>query len=198
MRSPTIVLTIVVLFLVFASGCSSKTNVRYITGDVISRPSPSEMNAPQNTQPTSGPVEIMDDVRVRKESEVVATVTTSQEEITSSIQCDREKVDLGYKACHNTTNGMVKVILRNVGYDYITGLLFNINVDGKPNYESTDKGIGVMEYVEYILDLPRWNRKYGSTDRIIIIPLTKTAEGEKACPNVALLLEPQSSCTKYL
>ena len=193
MRSPTIILMIVVLML-FASACSSDTEVRYIAANVISRPSVSDEAPPSQD-------DLMEDVSVDTEQNrndpLVATVTKSEDEIIGSMTCDEDRINLGYKLCYNTSEGKVKIYLKNSGYDDIVSLWFNIEVDEKPHYESSNVGLYGDEFVEYVLDLPEWQRKYGNTDRIIIVPLRMTSEGKKACPNRALLLEPLTSCTKY-
>ena len=72
------------------------------------------------------------------------------------------------------------------------------SVGDKVYYESTDLGLYDDSFVEYVLDLPEWKAKYGSTDRIIIIPMRDTSSGKKLCANRALLLNPMDSCTNYV
>ncbi len=198
MRSPTSIL-IAVLLVLLISGCSSGTSIKYITGNVISRPSQDEINpriiAPDSETNQSSETEPKSEEEAPKE--LVAIETESEKELLKSVKCGDDNINLGYKSCHNTSNGLVKIFLKNSGYDPIAGLWFNIEVNDKSHYESTDIGLYDNSFVEYVLDLPRWREDYGSTDRIIIIPVKETPEGERLCHNRALLLEPLQSCTAY-
>lgn len=201
MKAPTIILIVLAISSLLISGCSSDTDVRYITADVLSRPEAEPTDTTPLDISSGAGYSDSDDVSVsqqgRSSDPAAVTVTKSHKEILSSMECNEDHINLGYKTCYNTTEGYAKIYLKNSGYDDIPGLWFNVEVNEKSHYESTDIGLYGDDFVEYILDLPKWREEYGSTDRIIIIPLRETADGVKACPNRALLLEPQQSCTTY-
>ncbi|HLC47289.1 MAG TPA: hypothetical protein VJI75_06210 [Candidatus Nanoarchaeia archaeon] len=112
----------------------------------------------------------------------------------NAMRCDDTQIILGYHSCYNLTSGNAVVTLKNQGQTEITGLWFNIEIDGKAHYESISQSLRFLQYGEFILPVPRWAKKYGSADRIIIIPEIYTRQGNKACPNCALLLVPSQSC----
>ena len=194
MKTPTIVLLIVVISVII-SGCSDGTKVTHITGGVVS-----EQPVKDKTKDNAGqhPQDIMEDVRVDSENASEATVTRERDEIMSSMKCDRDRVMLGFRSCYNTSNGKAAVYLKSSGYNDIPGLWFNIEVDDKPNYEYTSRGLYGDGFVEYTLDLPEWSQKYGSADRILIIPVREKSGERFMCHNRALLLEPKESCTQLI
>ncbi len=198
MRAPTLTLLLfaaAVMILALASGCSSDTKVKHITGDVISRPSPDEGSGGNGGQ---GEEDSVEDVRFDSKEPAEAVVTKEREEILDSMQCDHDRIMLGFRSCYNTSDGKAVIYLRSSGYNDIPGLWFNIEVNDKSNYESTSKGLYGDGFVEYTLDLPEWKEKYGSTDRIIIIPLREKNGKEYMCHNRALLLEPKESCRRMI
>lgn len=204
MRAPTLILLVIVFLGILATGCSSKTEVKYITGYVISKPEPEvTLEPPAQEEPQ---MHVYDDIVVQdsgdivvdNEKPIISTKTMAQKNIIGTMACDEDKINLGYKTCYNTTEGKVRIFLKNSGYDQIPGLWFNIEVNEESHYESTDVGLLDDGFVEYILDIPAWQDKYKDADRIVMIPLAKTSEGNKLCMNRALLLEPHQSCTKYL
>lgn len=207
----TLLIVLIAVLAIGCYGCSEKKTPSLITGNVISRFGPEDMNPVVNAQdkpsvnislnstlnlPKPTVKEIVDKAEA---DNAPSTSSISADKIPSPIECDNDKINLGYKDCFNTTSGIIKLILKNAGHNNITGILFNIEIKGTPpNYEIANKGLKINEFVTYNLDMARWKEKYKRTDRIIMIPLKKGNDGQNTCFNRALLLVPLDSCDKYL
>ena len=133
-------------------------------------------------------------IKIYDNEEEPDTIQTKQEELLNSIKCDKEKVILGYHSCYRLNSGNAVITLKNQGKQELSGLWFNIEVDEKKNYESVTQKMGYLQYAEFVLPLNTWETRYRSSDRIIIMPEIITINGNKACPNLALLLEPLQNC----
>jgi hypothetical protein len=209
MRHTNILLIVLIAVLVtFSYGCSKKEGPSMITGNVIST------YGPEDTQPVAEPSSVnitlnstlnlttptVKQVVDRIDAETAPSTTKiASKDIPASIDCDEVNINPGYKDCFNTTSGKLKLLLKNSGYENITGMIFNIETKGAPpNYEISNKGIFVSNFTEYTLDMPRWINEYKNTNRIIMIPIKKGNNGENTCFNRAMLLVPLDSCDKYL
>ena len=220
MRRHTAFLVIGLIVLVMFTSSCNRTEVQYITGKVVYS-EPAELSSPndfvrsnqrnatgvrtnRSSDSMTSDSTILQENRssiidysydnLRSEDEEQKPIVTTEESVLDAKKCDDEKVIPGYHSCYRLASGNVAVVLKNQGREKMIGLWFNIEVNNKANYESIRSDIEFMGYTELVLPLNRWTEKYGSADRIIIMPEIATEQGDKTCPNRALLLQPSMSC----